>query len=55
MTATLPIRRTDRRLETHELKEPLLRPAMAEIDLIRAIAILVVLFYHGFFGDVDLA
>jgi peptidoglycan/LPS O-acetylase OafA/YrhL len=34
--------------------EPLLRPEMPELDSIRGLAILGVLFYHGFYWQVDL-
>jgi peptidoglycan/LPS O-acetylase OafA/YrhL len=35
--------------------EPLLRPVMPELDAIRGIAILGVLFYHGLFWGIDLS
>jgi peptidoglycan/LPS O-acetylase OafA/YrhL len=35
--------------------EPLLRPVMLELDSIRGIAILAVLFYHGLFWGIDLS
>jgi len=34
--------------------EPILRPAMPELDSIRGLAILGVLFYHGFYWKIDL-
>jgi peptidoglycan/LPS O-acetylase OafA/YrhL len=35
-------------------REPILRPVMPELDSIRGLAILAVLFYHGFYWGIDL-
>jgi peptidoglycan/LPS O-acetylase OafA/YrhL len=55
MTASTPISRIRPTPVNSESNEPLLRPVMPELDSIRGISILAVLFYHGFYWSVDLA
>jgi hypothetical protein len=55
MTSTPSIAHIDERNERHELNESLLSPVIAELDSIRGIAILAVLFYHELYWDIDIA
>ena len=45
---------TSPRVSRDKEDAPLLRPSMPELDTVRGIAILMVLFYHGLFWSHDL-
>jgi peptidoglycan/LPS O-acetylase OafA/YrhL len=45
----------DRESVTRTKPEPLIRPVMPELDMIRGLAILGVLIYHSFYWDIDVA